>query len=186
MRRIVLPSLLVAGLFSGSVAQAAFDTYVEFKGGDAPKTEGESVAQGFEHQIEVYSFSWGLSNPVSFQSGAGGAGAGKVSISSFNFMKKMDKASPSLFTTCASGKHYDEVVVKLRRAGGKDSQVFVIYTFKNVFVESQQWSGSSGGDDVPTESVSIAFGAVKMEYTPADASQPVAAGWDVMANKPLP
>ena len=32
-------------------------------------------------------------------------------------------------------------------------------------VESIQWSGSSGGDDTPTESVSIAFAKVKISYS---------------------
>ena len=31
-------------------------------------------------------------------------------------------------------------------------------------VESIQWSGSSGGDDTPTESVSFAFAKVTIEY----------------------
>jgi type VI secretion system secreted protein Hcp len=31
-------------------------------------------------------------------------------------------------------------------------------------VESIQWSGSSGGDDTPTESISFAFGKVVIEY----------------------
>ena len=32
-------------------------------------------------------------------------------------------------------------------------------------VESIQWSGSSGGDDTPTESVSFAFAKVKVTYS---------------------
>ena len=31
-------------------------------------------------------------------------------------------------------------------------------------VESVQWSGSSGGDDTPTESVSFAFAKVEIDY----------------------
>jgi type VI secretion system secreted protein Hcp len=31
-------------------------------------------------------------------------------------------------------------------------------------IESVQWSGSTGGDDTPTESVSIAFGKVSLGY----------------------
>jgi type VI secretion system secreted protein Hcp len=44
--------------------------------------------------------------------------------------------------------------------------VYLTYSFKEVFVESIQWSGSSGGDDSPTESVSFSFGACKLQYWP--------------------
>src|SRR5690242_6531734 len=100
MRPTLYTSVLAAGLLSNSVAYAAFDTFIKFDGGTAPATEGESTAKGFEGQIEVYSFSWGLSNPTTIGVGGGGMSAGKVSISSFNFMKKMDKSSPPLFLTC--------------------------------------------------------------------------------------
>ena len=40
-----------------------------------------------------------------------------------------------------------------RRAADRSSK----YDFTDVMVESIQWSGSSGGDDTPTESVSFAF-----------------------------
>jgi type VI secretion system secreted protein Hcp len=65
--------------------------------------------------------------------------------------------------------------------GGQD--VFLIYTFETVFVESIQWSGSSGGDDTPTESVSFAFGKVTVEYKTQDKTGKLVAGtpvvWDV-------
>jgi type VI secretion system secreted protein Hcp len=35
-------------------------------------------------------------------------------------------------------------------------------------VESIQWSGSTGGDDSPTESVSLAFGKVAISYLKQD------------------
>jgi type VI secretion system secreted protein Hcp len=35
-------------------------------------------------------------------------------------------------------------------------------------VESIQWSGSTGGDDTPTESLSIAYGKVSIVYSMQD------------------
>jgi len=142
----------------------AFDTFLKFD--EASKIEGESTAKGFAKQIEIFSFSWGASNPTTIGSGATGLAAGKVSISSFNVMKKTDKASAPLFNACCSGKHIETVVVTMRKAGGDaGQQPFLKYTFSNVMVESIQWSGSSGGDDTPTESVSLAFGKVAIEYS---------------------
>ncbi|HTN74762.1 MAG TPA: type VI secretion system tube protein Hcp, partial [Pirellulaceae bacterium] len=94
----------------------AFDTYMKFEG--ALEVKGESTAAGFEGQIEIYSFSFGASNPVSVGPGSGGLSGGRVSISSFNVMKKTEASSTVLFTACCTGQHFDKVTVTLRKATG--------------------------------------------------------------------
>lgn len=138
----------------------AFDTYIKIEG-----VEGEATADGFEKQIEIYSFSWGASNPTTIGSGSSGLSAGKVSLSSFNIMKKTEKSSARLFAACCKGDHFTSALVSLRKATGEGGQgVYLTYKFTDVMVESIQWSGSSGGDDTPTESVSLAYGKVEIEY----------------------
>jgi type VI secretion system secreted protein Hcp len=83
-------------------------------------------------------------------------------------MKKSDITSPVLFQKCCMGEHFDKVTVTLNKAGGKEAVDFLKYEFEKVFVESIQWSGSSGGDDTPTESVSLSFGKVVITYTAQD------------------
>jgi type VI secretion system secreted protein Hcp len=162
----------------------AFDTFLKFE----PPCEGEATRKGFENQIEIYSFSWGASNPTTIGSGTTGSAAGKVSISSFNIMKKTDKASPVLFQMCCAGKHFNKATVTMNKASGdlQKALPFLVYEFQEVYVESIQWSGSSGGDDTPTESVSFSFGSVKATYTPqlegGTAGSPVGAGWDIRKN----
>jgi type VI secretion system secreted protein Hcp len=144
------------------VTAMAFDTFIEIK---SPDVAGECTATGFEGKIEIYSFSWGASNPTTVGSGSTGLSAGKVSISSFNIMKKTEKSSPTLFAACCNGDHFGTALVTMRKAGGTAGQkAFLTYEFTDVMVESVQWSGSSGGDDTPTESVSLAFGKVKITY----------------------
>ena len=46
--------------------------------------------------------------------------------------------------------------------------MFLKYDFTDVMVESIQWSGSTGGDDTPTESVSFAFAKVAIDYFKQD------------------
>ena len=62
------------------------------------------------------------------------------------------------------------LVVNLLKATGVSGmqQIFWTYTFTDVMVESIQWSGSSGGSDVPTESVSFAFCKVQVDYFTQD------------------
>jgi len=138
----------------------AFDTFLKLEGVD-----GESTADGHAGEIEIYSFSWGASNPVTIGSGASGLTGGKVSVSSFNVMKKTEKSSCKLFSYCCKGKHIPTGEVVMRKATGDGGQqTFLKYTFGDIMVESVQWSGSTGGDDSPTESLSLAFGNVKVEY----------------------
>jgi type VI secretion system secreted protein Hcp len=137
----------------------AFDAFLKL-----PGVDGESTRKGFEKDIEILSFSLGASNPSTIGAGGGG-GAGKVSLSSFNLMKRTDVTSPILFQKCCEGEHFAKATVTLNKAGGKSPIDFLKYEFEHVFVESIQWSGSSGGDDTPTESVSLTFGKVSITYT---------------------
>jgi type VI secretion system secreted protein Hcp len=141
----------------------AFNAFLQI---NTPPVVGESTQANFIGWIEIYSFSWGASNPTTVSSGQAGLSAGKVSISSFNLMKKADKSSVPLFAACTTGQHYGGAVVNLLKATGTSGmqQIFWTYTFTDVMVESIQWSGSSGGDDTPTESVSLAFGKVQIDY----------------------
>lgn len=155
----------------------AFDSYLKIEG-----IPGEATAEGHVGEIELYSWSFGASNPSTIGPGSEGFGAGRVTISSFNFMKKCDKASPVLFQRCCTGTHIDSAILTMRKAGGKQSP-FLIYTFTGVMVDSIQWSGSSGGDDTPTESVSFSFAEFKIKYQLQDAKgnvgRPVEGGWNV-------
>lgn len=159
----------------------AFDTYLKLDGID-----GESTDDKHKNWIEIYSFSWGMSNPSTVGSGTTGLTAGKVSISSFNVMKSTDGASVKLASHAAQGKHIKSMEVHCCATTG-DKHNYVVYKMEPVMVDSIQWSGSSGGDDRPTESVSFSFGKVTYEYTPigpdGKAGKKVGPeGWDLTKN----
>ena len=145
----------------------AFDTYLCID--KASIVKGETTASGLTPAvgwIEIFSFSWGASNPTTVSPGKGGLAGGRVSVSSFNVMKKTEQSSTNLFAACCAGQHYPTAQVVMRKATGTagKQQVFLQYDFTDVMVESIQWSGSSGGDDTPTESVSFAFAVVAITY----------------------
>jgi len=54
-------------------------------------------------EIELESFSWGLSNPSTAGSSTGGAGAGKASFQDFSFTVVAGKQSPHLFESAFKG-----------------------------------------------------------------------------------
>jgi len=153
-----------------------FDAFLSIDGVDS-----ESTRKGFEGQIEIQSFSIGAHNETSIGAG-GGAGAGKVALSTMNVTKKTDAASPVLFQKCCEGMHFPKAEITLHKAGG-EQLAFLKYAFDTIYVEDIQWSGSSGGDDVPMETLSLAFGKIEMTYTKqakdGTAGAPVVASWDL-------
>ncbi len=162
----------------------AFDAYLKLVG-----ITGEATRAGFEGWIEVESFSFGAANPVSIGTASTGAGAGKVSLSSFNIMKMTDSSSPTLFQKCCAGQHFATGNLVLNKAGGAAAVKFLQYDFTEVFVDSIQWSGASGGGETPSESISFAFSSVNVTYTPQKVdgtpAAAVVAGWNIKANAKL-
>lgn len=133
--------------------------------------KGESKDSKHEGEIDVLSWSWGVSNAADARSGAG-AGAGKANFSDLSFMHALDKASPNLLKACAMGDHYAEATLTSRKAG-KGQQDYLIVKMKEVFVTSVQATGSS---EHPMESVSLTFGHVDLEYKPQKADGALDAG----------
>jgi type VI secretion system secreted protein Hcp len=146
--------------------------------------KGESLDDKHKDEIEVLSISWGVSNSGSMAHGSGG-GEGKASFSDLSFMHNVDKASPVLMQACATGVHIKEATITHRKSG-KGQQEYLIVKMNDVIVTSVQNSGSSGGGGT-TESVSIAFAKVDLEYKPQKPDGSLDAGlhfkYDLKAQK---
>jgi type VI secretion system secreted protein Hcp len=123
--------------------------------------KGESKDSKHAGEIDVLSWSWGVSQTGTMSFGGGG-GAGKANFSDLNFMHALDKASPVLMTKCATGEHFKEATLVSRKAG-KGQQEYLIVKMKEVFITSVQPSGSS---EHPMESVSMTFSHIDLEYKP--------------------
>lgn len=144
---------------------------------------GESTDNKHKGEIEIESFSWGETQPMS---AVGGASTGKVQFQDFHFTSRVSKASPVLFLKCASGEHIKTAVLTARKAGQTQLE-FLKVTLSDVLVSSYQSGGSAGSDTVPTDQFALNFAKVEYEYVPqkadgsADAS--VTVGWDLKANR---
>jgi type VI secretion system secreted protein Hcp len=145
---------------------------------------GESKGQGHVGEIDVLSFSHGVSNPSSVSTG-GGSGTGKCDWSSITIQKQTDTASTKLMLNCANGNHFDQGILTVREAGGTSPVEYLVYTMTQVFIDSVSVGESSGGGK-PSESVSMSFAAIDMVYWSQDAKgskdQKTEIGWDVKAN----
>ncbi len=123
---------------------------------------GESKDQKFSGKIDIYGFSWGVSNMGSGGYG-GGSGVGKVNVNDVSIMKKVDKASADLIRFCAQGKHIDSGKIHVRKAGGDSPLEYLTYEMNEVFVTSVQQSDSAGAD-VAQELISLNFSKIKVTY----------------------
>jgi type VI secretion system secreted protein Hcp len=132
-------------------------------GGDFVK--GESLADKHKDEIEVLSFSWGVSQQGTHAVGGGG-GAGKSSFHDFSVFKNFDKASPVLFVAACQGEQFPQAVFTLRKAGG-DQQDFYKVTMSDVIVTNWVPAATTAGDgSIPMEQLSLNFSKVEIEYKP--------------------
>jgi type VI secretion system secreted protein Hcp len=144
--------------------------------------KGESTDAKHKDEIEVLSFSWGVTNSGDIGSGGGG-GAGKATFHDLSFIHSIDKASPLLLQACATGMHLKEATIAHRKPG-KNQQDYLIIKMNDVLITGVSLSDSSSGS---SESVSLAFAKVDFEYKPRKANGTLDAGihfkYDLKANK---
>ena len=146
--------------------------------------KGESQDDKHKDEIDVLSYSWGVTQTGSFAFGGGG-GAGKAQFNDFNFTTNTSKASPVLFLACASGEHIKEATITVRKAG-KGQQEYLILKMTDVLVSSYQTGGSGQSESNPTESLSMAFAKIEFTYKPqkedGSLEAGITTGWDLKKN----
>ena len=77
--------------------------------------KGESLDAKHKDEIEVLSFSWGVTNAGVIS--GGGGGAGKATFQDLSIVHHIDKASPLLLKACATGTHIKDTIITHRKAG---------------------------------------------------------------------
>src|SRR5574337_1667290 len=118
--------------------------------------EGEAHDDKHKNEIEVQSFSWGLSNGGTFATGGGG-GSKHANFQDVHFTKFTDKSSPKLKLACATGDHIKSGLFTFRKAGKKEGQLeYLKIKLSDLLVSSYQLSDHAGGD-LPQEQISINF-----------------------------
>jgi type VI secretion system secreted protein Hcp len=146
--------------------------------------KGESLDSKHKDEVEVLSWSWGLSQSGS-PTPSGANAAGKASFNDFSFMHQLDKASPALMRACATGQHLKEATISVRKAG-KGQQAFLIIKMSDVLITAVHPSGSGDGA-LTAESVAMQFAKVALEYKPQRADGSLDAGihfkYDIKRNK---
>lgn len=156
----------------------AVDMFLKLEG-----IKGESKDAQHKDEIQIHSFSWGLTQTGTGGFG-GGSGAGKVQASDVTVTKFFDKASPALMLACCNGKHINQGVITVRKAGEKPLEYLKI-TLSDVLISGI--TQSNGGDELVVETLHLNFSKFQVEYQeqkPDGSGKPAGEmAWDLKANE---
>ena len=147
--------------------------------------DGESQDSSHKNEIEVLAWDWSIEQQSTMHAGSGG-GAGKATVSDLSFEHFIDRASPNLMKYCLTGKHINEAVLVVRKAGGNPLE-YLKLTMSDVIVTRVKPSGSKLDAEKSRETVSLSFAKVKQEYVVQNAQGgsggAVTASFDIKGNK---
>lgn len=142
---------------------------------------GESQDPDFKDYLELQSFTVGAATPGISPT----ADKARPEIHDFYITMTTCRASPVLLLASATGEKFQQALLACRKPGG-GPQVYLKYLLTDVVVTSFQTSGSAA-DVVPTDSASLHFDKVEIEYREENPdgtlAAPVKVGYDKKAKK---
>lgn len=147
---------------------------------ETPNIEGESTDSNHTKELELLSWSHSFNQPTKpTRSTAGGGTVEQANHSDFSVTKYIDSGTDDLLKMCWSGKMIGKGTFTAYRADGDNKSVkYLTIEMENIVVSNISFGG--GGGDLPTETLSLAYGKVTYTYTPqkpadgtSDGVQPV-------------
>jgi len=157
----------------------AVNAYLIIDGRPGPSTSKQDA-------IDILSFSFGASQTavIGVGSSGGEARSGRADLHNVSIMKVTDKTSPLLFEDCVTGNIFKKVDIIYDKPVGDSQEDYFKIHMENAMITSVALSGSN---ENPTESVSFAFGKIKVSYNPEEDGKLkgfVDKGFDVLKLKP--
>jgi type VI secretion system secreted protein Hcp len=122
---------------------------------------GEAKDSEHKGEIDVVSWSWGMSAPTALNTGQAG---GKATVSELHIVKRVDQSSPTLMNFLKNNKLVSQAQLTVRKAGKTPLEYFRI-ELEKVRVTSLQ---TESLNEELVEKVSLGFVKIKVSYTPQD------------------
>jgi len=148
---------------------------------------GESTVNNHRDEVVVESCNWGVSNPAPVAGGGGGS-TGRAIFADFTFTHRVDRASPLLWKTCATGQAIRTATLSVARSGPAAKDYLTI-KFSEVRVTAVALADTALDTQPALESVSFAYAKVDYQYRPQNPNgsmgAPVAFRFDLKKNRPL-
>ncbi|SFF95127.1 type VI secretion system secreted protein Hcp [Novosphingobium sp. CF614] len=145
--------------------------------------KGSSTDNNFKDQIELLSFSWGAGLGVGSPRG-GDRTTSEPSVSEITTTKTLDKSSEGIFKALLKGEPVGKGTISFVAASKGESVAFATLELEDVIISG--YSMSSGGADLPSESLSLNFTKFDWSFTGRDSKlggSPTHLIYDLAANK---
>ena len=164
-RRILVLGILLMGILPCTMYAPAF---MKLEGVD-----GEATDTDHKDWVIIQS----ISMSISYQKEQRSATFGDMVV-----IKEIDKSTPKLMESCATGNVIPSATLVLTRPDAKGgTEEYCKYVLTDVIVTSFQTSGSSG-DEVPIESMSLNFSKVEVTVLPLTGDPYPPFRWDLETN----
>jgi len=142
------------------------DMFLALEGSRQGAILGESQVAGHAGEIEVLSWSWGMSQQVHSASQL----ASKASVRTLNVQKAIDSSSTAIMSALKSADLLGKVVLTCRDPGGIATIDYLRITLRKARICDYEISGGDSEGRQVVESFSIAFKEIEVVYTPKSAA----------------
>lgn len=148
-------ALVAAGVtsFAGSSPATAAAAPAPQAQAPAASPVGVLTAVGLPAEIEVLTYSWGVSNSGTTHAG-GGAGAGKANVQDISLTKAADATSVELLRAVTTGRHLDTATLTLCDVRDCAATTTATYKFNDVLVTALSLGSAAQSQ---TEQVALNF-----------------------------
>lgn len=145
--------------------------------------KGESSDSKHKDEIDLLSWSWGVSTSAPVVGGGGGSASRPV-FAPFSWEQGLDSSFVPLFLGVANGKNFKSALLTVRSSGGKTPSEFFKMTLSDVQIISLESQGFGDGIEV---NAAMSYSKIEMAYRPqkADGSlgTEIKGEWNLKENK---
>ena len=156
--KTLLATLVGATLMAAVPAQAAIDMYLSVQNAKGEAIKGDATVKGYEGQIEVLAWSWGVSYSGTAQS------PGKVNVQDLSWTQYLDSSFVPLFDLLATSDKISTATLSAVRTGFEGYNFFQLVLKDSVL--SSMSTGGSGGEERFTANVTLNFSEITLRYRP--------------------
>ena len=134
-----------------------------------PEIKGDSSQKGYEKQIEVLDYRFGISQPGGYEFAKGGTRV-HAKLDDLTLVFRTCSASPKIMQHCASGKHLTKATLTCLKSAGDKPAKYLEIILTDVVVSGYHTGGGGGdrGADVTHDSVSLNFRKIDQEFFATD------------------
>jgi type VI secretion system secreted protein Hcp len=141
------------------------DAYLKLTLNTAGQLKGESKQKNHVDEIDITDWNMGESN-TGAATGLSGQGTGRVNFQDFSFTSLVNSASCGIMQGCATGDPVTEAILSCAKPGGTQGD-YLKFTLTDGLISHYSLSGRT--DQTPSETYTVNFSTIKMEYFKQDA-----------------